>query len=431
MPYDYYALQEQKLRDIFRKLEQAEVELAEAKRQGNKKAREETRNRIEQFAREAAKIEPHLAYLWYKARGSELDNLIRDAWQRSLTLSDIPQAFHFTPGLSAIAHMPPLSFMLHVPFRLKKPYLSKDERDFYLLDNPLRKEKVFQRPMVAATSWKGALRAALWQLGYKADHDVTIRLLGNPRESEEGQAGRLYFYPTFFDKIGFDVINPHSRETGVGERGPIPMECVPPETSGKLVLLYVPFAPVGQGGNEKRDKVAQDLEVLAEGVRAMLTRYGFGAKTSSGFGVVEEQLAEVGRLALRMELDGASALSAALPEPAQEPGLPRYLEAPGRLIEDLRQPDGSLKSEAEYRALLKSRGQKYTKNAQQLYEKGKGWWEQEGRRLAEGSSQEPKPKPEPARPEAPVVSEYTFGTLSEMVDLARQVAAQLREGGEA
>ncbi|WP_322494591.1 hypothetical protein [Chloroflexus sp.] len=137
--------------------------------------------------------------------------------------------------------MPAFSFLLRVPFRLRKPYLSKDDATFHLLDNPVRKEKIFQVPMVAATGWKGALRAALWQLSYREDHEVTIRLLGNPRESDAGQAGRLHFFATFFDKIGLEVINPHSRQSGVGERGPILIECVPQGTTGTLLLLYVPF----------------------------------------------------------------------------------------------------------------------------------------------------------------------------------------------
>ncbi|RLB87227.1 MAG: hypothetical protein DRH50_17185, partial [Deltaproteobacteria bacterium] len=136
-------------------------------------------------------------------------------WQRELApTSELLHTFSLLPDLSTISHLPLLSFILHIPFRLQKPYLSKDERDFYLLDNPLRREKVFQTPMIASTSWKGALRSALWQLGYKEEHEITIRLFGNPRASDEGQAGRLHFFPTFFEAIALEVINPHDRKTG-------------------------------------------------------------------------------------------------------------------------------------------------------------------------------------------------------------------------
>lgn len=351
-------------------------------------------------------------------------------WQEEITPpSNLLHKLSLLPDLFTISHLPSLSFMLRIPFLLQKPYLSKDERDFHLLDNPLCKEKVFQTPMVAATSWKGVLRAALWQLGYKEDRDVTIRLLGNARESEEGQAGRLYFYPTFFDKVAREVINPHDRETGVGARGPILMECVRQGTTGKLVLLYVPFGPIEETEEQRRAQVAEDLDVLAQGVQAMLTTYGFGAKTSSGFGTAEDQVAREGTLGIRAKLAGETAPTTTPTQPEQ-PSLPRYLEAPDRLHPDLRRPDGSLKSEEEYQALVEGRRQEYTKKHRQLYDKAKGWWEREGRELAQGTLQEAEAEPEPAPTETLPISEYTFRTLSELCAVAQRVAVQLREGNE-
>jgi len=212
----------------------------------------------------------------------------------------------------------------------------------------------------------------------------------------------------------------------VGARGPILMECVPQGAIGELVLLYVPFGPLEQGEDKRRAKVAQDLEVLVKGVQVMLTIYGFGAKTSSGFGTAEDRLAGEGKLAIRAELAGEDTSVIAPPEP-KPPDLPRYLESPTRLRPDLRRPDGSLKSEAEYQALIESRGQKYAKKDKQLYNKAKGWWKREGRELVQAPPQEPEPEPVPI--ETPPVSEYTFRTLSELPDLARRVAEALRTGG--
>jgi len=453
MQCDYYAFRRAEMGGSLNALEQAAEALEEAKQARDRNARDQAENQMKQAARQAVTIEPHLAYLWFEAHNSELGNSIRDAWQESLTAGAIPQTFHFTPDSSVITYLPPLSFILRIPFQLYKPYISKDERDFHMLDNPLRKEKVFQKtlmvastswkgalrvntrssvkfrisPMVASTSWKGALRATLWQLDYKEDKQVTIRLLGNPRGSDEHQAGRLYFYPTFFDQVGFEVINPHSRKTGVGERGPILIECVPQGAKGELFLLYVPFGPLEQSEDERRAQVAQDLEVLAQGIQAMLTTYGFGAKTSSGFGTAEDRLVREGKLAIRAELAGEATPAAALPEP-QQPDLPRYLESPTRLHVDLRRSDGSLKSEAEYQALIESREQKYAKKDKQLY--AKGWWEREGEKLAQATPQEPEPEPEPGPTETPPVSEYPFRTLSELCKVAQCVAGQLREGGK-
>jgi len=442
MQRDYCAFRQVELSDSLRSLDQAAIAIDEAR---DRLARQRAERQMMQAAQNAIAIEPHLAYLWYWAkreaakerradqearRASEIANSIRDAWQKKLEGSAMSDAFRFIPDVSAIAQMPPLSFLIHIPFQLQKPYLSKDERDFYLLDNPLRRERVFQVPFVAATSWKGALRAALWQLGYKEEHEVTFRLLGNPRGSDEHQAGRLYFYPTFFDKIGLEVINPHSRKTGIGERGPILIECVP-KGIGTLLLLYVPFGPIDQSEQGQRDNVAQDLEVLAEGVQAMLTAYGFGAKTSSGFGTAADQLTDEGKLDLRAKLTGEAAPPAASPEPEPAPDLPRYLESPGRLHADFCRPDGSLKSEAEYQALVESRGEKYAKRDRQLYDKAEGWWEREGRQLVNAAPQEPEPEAEPPSSETPPVTEWTFPTLSELRELARRVADQLRKGGEA
>lgn len=412
MPYDYYAFKRTALSDSMNALESA-VE--------NKD--------IKKAARRIAQIEPHLAFLLFESHGgADLGIKVRDAWSENLTVGTIPPLLHLIPDLAGIVQLPSLSFALRIPFRLAKPYLSKDERDFYLLDAPLRKEKVFQTPMVASTSWKGALRAALWQQGHVETDAVTLRLFGNPRGSEELQAGRLHFYPTFFQKMSLEVINPHERSTGVGRRrGPILMECVPEGESGDLFLLYVPFGMGEQDEAAQRAFVAEDLEIVAAGVQAMLITYGFGAKTSSGYGTARDQLAGEGHLVLRASL--AEVVSAATPAPLAQtpPDLPRYLESPRALNADFRQQDGTLKPEAEYQALIESRGQKYTKKDKLLYEKAKGWWEREGRATINAT---PEPsEPEPTVKPTPPLIECGFGALSELCAVAQELARLLREGG--
>ena len=442
MQRDYYAFRRAELIDILDALEQAFQMVEEAKQRKDKSARKQAEKQMKGAVRGAVAIEPHLAYLWYEARDSELSNSIRDAWQKDLTViavqqehkqhydfRKLPDAFRFVPNADHVADLPPLSFLLRIPFLLQKPYLSKGEGDFYLLENPLRREKVFQTPMVAPTGWKGALRAALWQLGYKEDHEVTIRLLGNPRGSDEHHAGRLYFYPTFFDKISLEVINPHDRKTGVSARGPILMECVPQGATGEFLLLYVPFGSIGQNEDEKRVEVAEDLRVLAKGILAMFTTYGFGAKTSSGYGVAEEKLADEGKLVIRAKLTDESAVVSEPPKP-QTPSLPRYLETPTRLIPELRRDDGSLKSEEEYRLWVESQGRKYRKKEQQLYQKAKKWWEKEGRSYLESVEPPQESAVESEFPESTAISEYTFTSLNELIDFVQRVLSQLKVGGE-
>ena len=59
--------------------------------------------------------------------------------------------------------LPRWSFSLELRFRLVSPYLSKDDDAFYIIDNPVRKDKVFKVPLVSPSSWKGALRAVATQ----------------------------------------------------------------------------------------------------------------------------------------------------------------------------------------------------------------------------------------------------------------------------
>jgi CRISPR-associated protein Cmr2 len=182
-----------------------------------------------------------------------------------------------------------------VMFTLRTPWYSKDDRPFHVLDNPVRKDRVFGVPYLAAASWKGLLRWAcrmqVGLLGYLEHHDGKleswldpswiVHLFGNEKgEAEEFQQGALAFYPTWFDKIGFEVINPHSRRTRAGTQ-PIAYEVVPAGTEGTLRLLYAPLP-----GAAARDKVKPEeaIERLLEAVEALLTTYGISAKRTAGWG---------------------------------------------------------------------------------------------------------------------------------------------------
>ncbi|MEM4390224.1 MAG: hypothetical protein QXG98_06245 [Candidatus Micrarchaeia archaeon] len=184
--------------------------------------------------------------------------------------------------------LPPGSWFLQFIFTLAKPYISKDDNPFYIIDNPIVRDKVFRLPMIRPTSWKGNLYAALWQLGHdKQDDEQMQRLFGETRGEESGQSGRLYFYPTFFTQTGLEIINPHDRKRRVG-KNPILFECVPAGAQGTFSLLYVPFDPIGQPEDEIRRQAIQDLQIAAEGIQAMMLTYGFSAKRTSGYGVAQE-----------------------------------------------------------------------------------------------------------------------------------------------
>jgi len=193
-----------------------------------------------------------------------------------------------TPRLDEadLACLPEHTFFLHVPFTLAAPYLSKDDEPFYVHENPLRKEWVLRVPYVAATGWKGSLRAALRHARRLDDEDpLVVRLLGNPKEEKERfRRGRLSFYPTFFDALEVQVINPHSRETSAGKQ-PIHIEGVPREAQGDFALLYTPIVPQKSDGPfPDWDEVLADLEATGQAAYTLLAELGFGAKTASGMG---------------------------------------------------------------------------------------------------------------------------------------------------
>jgi CRISPR-associated protein Cmr2 len=187
-----------------------------------------------------------------------------------------------------ISRLPVGSWFLRIDFILAKPYASKDDESFYVIDNPLKKEKVFRVPYVGASTWKGNLREALrLKQGWTDEDDAMRQLMGNRREAEENlRAGRLRFFPTFFDRIDLEVLNPHKRETGAGTL-PIYLEVAPIGSRGTFNLLYVPFDQLEQTDDERCNNASQLFEQIAQGLEFMLVDLGFAAKKSSGFGAAE------------------------------------------------------------------------------------------------------------------------------------------------
>jgi len=219
--------------------------------------------------------------------------------------------------------LPGHSILIKVIFSLKKPYISRDDDDFYIVDNPVCKDKVFKVPLVRPSSWKGALRYAAMEIILRKPSEgkinarlALVRLFGNEKDKTEkflddqlgdeskskykqkvkeiygeepNLRGRLVFYPTFFDKIGLDVIAPHDRKTKTPARGPIYFETVPEGAEGRggtFSVLYFPFDLIGESEERVKKELKEDLEILKEAIPAMFTKYGFGAKTTAGYGVI-------------------------------------------------------------------------------------------------------------------------------------------------
>jgi hypothetical protein len=113
------------------------------------------------------------------------------------------------------------------------------------------------------------------------DPSWIVHLFGNEkREDQSFRSGALVFYPTWFNKVGFEVINPHSRSRRAGMQ-PIYYEVVPAGTQGRLRLLYAPLP-----GEIENDKVtpADFIDSFIDSIRALLETYGISAKRTAGWG---------------------------------------------------------------------------------------------------------------------------------------------------
>jgi len=219
----------------------------------------------------------------YMARAAELENI------------QLPADLMVAPDFSRLPHSS--WFGIEVSFTLETPWYSKDDRPFRVLDNPVRKDRVFGVPYMSAASWKGLLRWAcrmqaglpghLETHGMKMDDwkepDWIVHLFGNEkREGEHFRHGALVFYPTWFDKVGFEVINPHSRARRAGTQ-PIYYEVVPAGRPGILRLLYAPLCR--ETGCLWVSRV-EAMGGLIDAIESLLGTYGISAKRTSGWGAV-------------------------------------------------------------------------------------------------------------------------------------------------
>lgn len=229
----------------------------------------------------------------WSCRDEEKNNARQCYMKRVAELElNLPSDLHLEPDHASLPDS--TWFGIDVSFTLKSSWYSRDDRPFHVLDNPVRKDRVFGVPFMSAASWKGLLR---WSYAMKnglvgpypeSDQEIIkskkkeiVHLFGNEKgEQKDFRSGTLVFYPTWFNKIGFEVINPHSRIRRAGTR-PIYYEVVPARTKGKLRLLYAPMP-----GEIESDKVtpADFLNSFIDSIRTLLETYGISAKRTAGWG---------------------------------------------------------------------------------------------------------------------------------------------------
>lgn len=313
MSWDYYIDRAQQLESDAGELKKLLQSLEQAKQDKDK--RQELKRKIEEKLSElsnkltsdhgrdprrifAAKIVDDVTIWWFQEWALKEDVRERTYIRTAQSVKiDVPGKAHqnldFCPDLK---NLPTSTWLgLQVDFELLTSWYSKDDRVFHLLDNPVRKDRVFGVPFMSAASWKGMLRwACRMQAGLRqhleggrsfqewGDPPWILHLFGNEKGEEENfHQGALVFYPTWFDRIGFEVINPHSRERRAGTQ-PIYYEVVPPGAQGTLYLLYAPWPGMRWKADPK-----DFLPLLLEAIDKLLTTYGISAKRTVGWGTAK------------------------------------------------------------------------------------------------------------------------------------------------
>ncbi|MFH1562140.1 MAG: RAMP superfamily CRISPR-associated protein [Nitrospirota bacterium] len=307
MSYDFYCQTISEYSTEVERLAGLETALKEAKNQKDKNEQDRIKKARNHIYDEFYKEHPTLFYQHLKGTGWCDADTFRSYWLENkrkqmpdenfrvkisgFESSIIPE---ITPNY--LSALPEYSFAIQFKFTLEKSYISKDDQEFYIIDNPVKKDWIFEVPMVSPSTWKGHLRWVMRK--NNNDDEQIVRLFGHQKEeekAEEQRRGRLIFFPTFLDMIDVEVINPHDRKTKAGT-WPIFIEVVPQNASGTFTLVYVPFDQ--EESDLKRTQVTDDIKEVVEAVRKLMLEYGFSAKRTSGCGVIKKEVVN-GKILLR------------------------------------------------------------------------------------------------------------------------------------
>lgn len=353
-----------------------------------------------------------------------------DAWK--------PELDRFLPGESDLGDLPDGSWLLRLSFTLAKPFTSKTESEFHHYEervvkknppekkpfevhSPIVRDHTTGWPLVKPTTWKGHLRFAAEMLSGIDKKMIILRLFGSSRD-DEGQAGRLRFFPTFFTcNTGKEIITPLSRDARTpSDRAPIAVEVVPAgsESEGTLCLLYVPWP---KGSNWKPVQVAEDLKVAVMAAKTMLLEYGFSAKRTAGWGIVQNKLTK-GSLILKGSMWHEPGVSSGVSlERFEEPqeGFQKYMDDKGNVKNEYLQ-NGQLLSKSQY----KKRREGDSAN----FEAFKAWYQKSGSTWAAGRAGELESTSVAA---AIKTKTYPVCYVTDLVGLADQLTSTIAAGEEA
>jgi CRISPR-associated protein Cmr2 len=350
------------------------------------------------------------------------------SWDYQVCTTKIKSIYHSLrqPDLSKITCLPQYSFAISFELTLASAFASRDDSDFYIIDNPIKKDRVLSIPFISASTWKGSLRNTATtvilehrkeSILKKKDDIVIRRLFGNSRAAEDNFiAGRIQCFPTFFLKSGLEIINPHDRNRKVGTN-PILIETIPKGTTGTFTLLYIPFDTIGMDNEKIRKQTADDLYLLAKTLRTISMDYGIGAKTSSGFGLLRDEFSD-GRILIN---------AVDFPEPEQlfaendtrvispDTEFIKYMDKQGEVLPVFLNENGELLSNKQYGSqkdsLLGGSLNEFKKFRQWYAHYGQKWKEQ----LKLGTMQEVE------------VKSYRVKSFSELEKTARMICKVMRD----
>jgi len=336
----------------------------------------------------------------------------------------------FLPSDSDLTVLFDGSWLLKITFTLSLPFTSKTESEihphekrkdnrverWFEVQNPIIRDHLTGLPLVKPTTWKGHLRFAARMEG--VDENITARCFGTSRGDESGQAGRLRFFPTFFqdwqNRMDREVITPLERATRTPARGPIDIEVVPKGAAGVFYLLYVPH-PKGKNWTPKQ--IIQDLEAVAQALRAMFLKYGFSAKKTSGWGVVNDSESKgyfwaKGPAWPPPEKDDTP--NDILPFEAPDDAYMTLMDESGMARSWLKKPNGEWLSNKEFKSLSE---QPCSLN---VYKQFRRWHDSHGNAWHRKLTSE-----EPASPQP--VKVYKVESVTALCNLATRLAATVRK----
>lgn len=335
----------------------------------------------------------------------------------------------FFPTVSDLDGLPDGSWLLTMSFTLAQPFTSKTEGEFhpyeerrvrnnmewFEVQNPIVRDHLTGLPLVKPTTWKGHLRFAAGMASIP--EMMTHRLFGVSQGDEGGRAGRLHFFPTFFTADARrEVVTPLKRSTRTPARGPLDIEVVPRGSTGTFCLLYLPH-PKGPGWS--LGQIADDLEAVAPALKAMFLDYGFSAKKTAGWGVVEDAVSD-GSLSARGAIwpafNGGAGEVGGPPLRSPEDAFLPLMDEAGMPKSILRRPDGTWLSNSEFNALAEK------PSSLNVYRRFRSWYEEHGSGWRRSLAAPKDASAVPART-------YPVESVTALSDLAARLAMAIRAEG--